>query len=95
MSSNSERLLDYEGAAKPSSPGWDADNWPVEVNGHRVYPTEPDHVKRGGDPDIAFECAECGRHVIPPAPHQRSIPDRDWAENRFDTIECGGCGVHE
>lgn len=96
MSSNSDpvtevRLATFsEGTADPNAPGFDPSLWPLATNGHRVYPTTPNTVVRGGDDDLAFECADCGEHIIPPSPEKRSISDRQWAANRFETVSCGG-----
>lgn len=101
MSSNHDtgagsRLTAFsEGAAHPDAPGFDPSVWPLEVNGHRVYPTAPNTVVRGGDDGLAFECAECGEHLIPPAPEKRSVSDRQWAANRFKTVACDADDAEE
>lgn len=94
MSSNADtdadaRLAAFSnGAADPDAPGFDPSLWPLSVNGHRVYPTAPETIVRGGDDELAFECVECGEHIIPPSPEKRSVSDRQWASNRFETIVC-------
>lgn len=83
----SSTLSDFPTPAAETDLNADEEHWPVEVNGHSISIVEPNEMVTGsGDPDVAFECENCGKHVTVSA--SRSIPDHEYANNRFAYVPC-------
>lgn len=85
--SQSQTLSDF---ATPSP----SQEWPIEVGQHTVTRVTPEREAYGsGDPDTAFHCTNCEKTIRPP--EVRSVPDHEWASNRFDIEACEGQSLPE